>query len=65
MPPTWTHGYDYGHDITQNTTYALRIIPTLYLLRHDRTVIMRDAAFDYVEYYFNTILNPTSTTPMP
>ena len=58
MPRTWIHGYEYGKDIAQNATYALRIIPTLYLLRNDRTVIMRDAAFDYVEYYFNSILNP-------
>ncbi|MDR1408400.1 MAG: DUF5106 domain-containing protein [Tannerella sp.] len=58
MPPLWTHGYDYGHEIVDSATYALRVIPTLYLLKKDRVVIMRDAALNYVEYFFNSIINP-------
>jgi hypothetical protein len=62
MPPSWIHGYDYTRQIADSATYALRIIPTLYLFRKDRTVVMRDAPLNYVEYFLNSILNPPGAT---
>ncbi|MDR2120964.1 MAG: DUF5106 domain-containing protein [Tannerella sp.] len=58
MPPSWIHGYDYAREIADSATYALRIIPTLYLFRRDRTVVMRDATLEYVEYFLNSAANP-------
>jgi hypothetical protein len=58
MPPSWIHGYDCNREIADSATYALRVIPTLYLFRKDRTVVMRDAPLNYVEYFLNSILNP-------
>ncbi|MDR1331242.1 MAG: DUF5106 domain-containing protein [Tannerella sp.] len=65
MPPSWTHGYDYGHEIADSITYALRVIPTLYLVQKDGTVVMRDAAPNYVEYFLNTIINPPGSLTPP
>jgi len=58
MPSSWIHGYDYGREIGDSLTYALRIIPTVYLFDKQRTVIMRDVQPAYVDYYMNSILNP-------
>jgi hypothetical protein len=61
MPSSWIHAYDYAHEIADSATYALRVIPTLYLFRKDGTVVMRDAPLNYVEYFFNSIINPLAT----
>jgi hypothetical protein len=65
MPPSWIHGYDYGREIVDNATYALRVIPTLYLLQRDRVVVMRDASLNYAEYFLNSILNPLANPGTP
>jgi thiol-disulfide isomerase/thioredoxin len=61
MPSSWVNGYDYGMEIENQETYVLRIIPTLYLLDKNHRVIIKDAAFNYVEYYLNSILNLPAT----
>ena len=58
MPSEWTHGYDRDLEIANQHTYSLRVLPALYLVGRDRRVIMKDAAFPYVEQYLATILNP-------
>lgn len=58
MPQTWVHGYDKDLEIRKQQTYVLRIIPTLYLVDKEHKVIMKDAAFPYVELYLNNALNP-------
>ncbi|MDR1746090.1 MAG: DUF5106 domain-containing protein [Tannerella sp.] len=58
MPKTWTNGYDHDAEIGKTETYVLRIIPTLYVLDKNHKIVMKDAPFNYVEFYFNNILNP-------
>lgn len=58
MPAAWTHGYDRDLEIANQHTYILRVLPALYLVGRDRRVIMKDAAFPYVEQYLASILNP-------
>ena len=58
MPAAWTHGYDRDLEIANQHTYILRVLPALYLIGRDRRVIMKDAAFPYVEQYLASILNP-------
>ena len=60
MPSTWTHGYDRDLEIANNHTYILRVLPSLYLVDRDHRVVMKDAAFPYVEQYLANILNPPS-----
>ncbi|MDR0845329.1 MAG: DUF5106 domain-containing protein [Tannerella sp.] len=64
MPPSWISGFDPNHEISEKGTYILRVVPTLYLIDKKHSVIIKDAAFDYVEYYLNSILNPAGT-PQP
>ena len=58
IPSSWINGYDHNEEIASEGTYMLRSIPTLYLLNRDYMVIMKEPPFDYVEYYFDSILNP-------
>ena len=60
MPSAWTHGYDRDLEIANNHTYILRVLPSLYLVDRDHRVVMKDAAFPYVEQYLANILNPPS-----
>lgn len=60
MPSAWTHGYDRDLEIANNHTYILRVLPALYLVDRDHRVVMKDAAFPYVEQYLANILNPPS-----
>ncbi|MDR3261357.1 MAG: DUF5106 domain-containing protein [Tannerella sp.] len=64
MPASWINAYDHDAEIHTQEVYALRIIPTLYLVDRNHRVLMKDAPFNYVEYYLNNILKPqTSTNP--
>ena len=47
-------------EIANNHTYILRVLPSLYLVDRDHRVVMKDAAFPYVEQYLANILNPPS-----
>jgi hypothetical protein len=60
MPSAWINGYDRDAEIYGQELYALRIIPTLYLMDKNHRILMKDVPFNYVEYYINNILNPPS-----
>ena len=57
IPASWINGYDHNEEIGKESTYLLRSIPTLFLLNREYMVIMKEPPFEYVEYYFNNILN--------
>ena len=57
IPASWINGYDHDEEIAREGTYVLRSIPTLYLIDKDYTVILKEPSVEYVEYFFNSILN--------
>jgi hypothetical protein len=61
MPVSWINAYDHEEAIYSQELYVLRIIPTLYLIDKNYRVIMKDAAFNYVEYFLNSIINPSTS----
>jgi hypothetical protein len=58
MPSSWINGYDFGGEIYGQESYALRTVPTLYLIDGNHRVVMKDVPFNYVEYFLNNLLNP-------
>ena len=63
IPASWIKGYDHDLEVEQQETYAMWSIPALYLLDKDHKVIMKESPFNYIEYYFSTILNPPTAIP--
>jgi hypothetical protein len=61
-PSTWTNGYDREGEIYGQELYALRIIPTLYLLDRNHHIIMKDAPLNFVHAYLNSILTAQNQT---
>jgi hypothetical protein len=62
MPSSWINGYDREAEIYGQDMYALRIIPTLYVLDENHKVIMKDAPFRFVESYLNSLLTAQNHT---
>jgi hypothetical protein len=58
IPASWINGYDHDEEIVKEGTYVLRSIPTLYLMDKEYMVIMKEPSVEYVEFYFDSILNP-------
>jgi len=61
VPAAWINGYDHNEEIANEGTYILRSIPTLFLLDRNYMVILKEPPFDYMEFYFDNILNPPSS----
>ena len=43
IPPEWINAYDGHHALRSGDLYDLKAIPTLYLLSHNKTVLIKDA----------------------
>ena len=43
MPATWINAYDKDQTLRKENIYDLKAIPTLYLLSHDKSVLIKDA----------------------
>lgn len=54
-PTEWYNGYDQDFAIRQDLTYNVRGIPSLYILDHDKNVIMKDAPTDKAIIYLQNI----------
>jgi len=52
-PDNWINVYDEATILMDDEVYDLKAIPTLYLLDGDKSVILRDAPFEEIEYYLN------------
>ena len=48
-PSAWINGYDQSFTIRDK--YDLRASPTMYLLDKDKTVLLKDAPFEQIEYF--------------
>lgn len=51
----WINGCDKGTKIMDGSLYDLRPAPSLYLLDRQKTVILKDAPFGYIEEYLKSI----------
>ncbi len=51
FPHTWINGYDKAQVLRQKQLYDLKAIPTLYLLSHDKTVLLKDTTIPAIEKY--------------
>lgn len=49
FPAGWIDGYDADQRLTREQVYALKAMPTLYLLDAEKRVILKDASFEQVE----------------
>ena len=59
VPATWINAYDKGQVLRKENTYDLKAIPTLYLLSHDKSVLIKDAFSpqqieQYIAYFMQT-----------
>lgn len=54
-PSTWINGYDYTFQLRDSGKYAIRAIPSLYLLDSSKRVIMKDAPTEKVLSYLDKI----------
>jgi thiol-disulfide isomerase/thioredoxin len=55
IPATWINAYDKNQALSKKNIYDLKAIPTLYLLSHDKSVLIKDALSplhieQYLEY---------------
>lgn len=57
MPSKWIVGYDKGRVLSDNESYDLRAIPTLYLLDSNKQVLLKDANLDQVIEYLSNLKN--------
>lgn len=53
FPTDWVNGYSPGGFIIEQELYDLKAIPTLYLLSHDKIVLLKDASLEQIETYLN------------
>ena len=53
LPGSWDTGYNFPRDIIPGELYDLRAMPALYLLDKKKRVILKDAAPEEVERWFN------------
>ena len=54
-PNTWKIGFDPSFNLQNSKLYNIRAIPSLYLLDKDKTVILKDATFERIMRYLETI----------
>lgn len=54
-PSSWINGYDYTFQLRESGKYAIRAIPSLYLLDSSKRIIMKDAATESVLSYLDQI----------
>ena len=47
-PSAWINGYDPTFTIRTDRIYAVRAVPSLYLLDKDKTVVLKDAPAEVV-----------------
>jgi len=55
LPDFWIKAYDKETIIQDKQLYDLKAIPTIYLLDGDKTVLLRDPAFEQFEKYLNSL----------
>jgi len=55
LPDSWIKAYDKETIIQDKQLYDLKAIPTIYLLDGDKTVLLRDPAFEQFEKYLNSL----------
>ena len=55
-PSDWLCGYDPEGLINSNTLYAVRAVPSIYLLDIDKTVIAKDIELSNLNYYLSSVL---------
>lgn len=53
LPDTWLNAYDKERRIIREGLYDLQALPSLYLLDADKTVLLKDAAWERVERYLS------------
>lgn len=51
FPGTWLNAYDKEQIVSGRNLYDLKAIPTLYLLDGDKTVILKDAPLESIEFW--------------
>ena len=51
VPEEWINAYDAGGRLQDEEVYDLKAIPTLYLLDKEKTVLLKDPAFERLENY--------------
>ena len=54
-PSSWINGYDYTFQLRESGKYAIRAIPSLYLLDSSKRVLMKDAITENVLSYLDKI----------
>lgn len=55
FPDSWINAYDKETIVQDKELYDLKAIPTIYLLDDNKTVLLRDPAFEQFEEYLNSI----------
>jgi thiol-disulfide isomerase/thioredoxin len=51
IPSSWINAYNPGGIVKKNEIYDLKAIPCLYLLDHNKRVLLKDAVFEEVEHF--------------
>lgn len=51
LPDTWLNAYDKEHKIMQETLYDLKALPSLYLLDHQKKVLLKDVYWSKIEKF--------------
>ena len=55
IPTTWLNGYDHNGSLDQELLYDIKVIPTIYLLDKDKTVLLKDATLEDVISYLKQL----------
>jgi hypothetical protein len=61
VPPAWINGYDRGAKIHTEGLYAIRSLPSLYLLDRDKKIRLKNATVEDVEKEAGLIAIPHET----
>lgn len=54
MPQNWILGTD-NNFIKDNAIYDLKAMPSIYLLDHNKKVILKDSSWEKVMYYLDIV----------
>ena len=53
---TWTYSYDAEQKINFEVTYDIKHFPTIYLLDHEKKVILKDTTFEKLDFFLKRLI---------